>query len=139
LNTLAKFNKVMDNAEDKTWQVECSDDEIKDPRDPWEPEPEEIDRIYSLLTKGELPELKWKCPGYRTPSPELTEEPKEENDNTKEEQDDFDFMDEMTSPKLKIIRHKGAETLKGSAKKKTTSLDGVINNMRRHHLLPSTK
>lgn len=46
-------------------------------------------------------------------------------------------MDEMTSPKLKI-RHKGAETLKGSAKKKTTSLDGVINNMRRHHLLPST-
>lgn len=54
-----------------------------------------------------------------------------------EEQDDFDFMDEMTSPKLKI-RNRGEETLKGSAKKKTTSLDGVINNMRRHHLLPPT-
>lgn len=53
-----------------------------------------------------------------------------------EEQSDFDFMDEMTSPKLKI-RNKGEETLKGSAKKKTASLDGVINNMRRHNLLPS--
>lgn len=55
-----------------------------------------------------------------------------------EEKTDFDFMDEMTSPKLKI-RNKGEETLKGSAKKKTTSLDGVINNMRRHNLLPVSK
>lgn len=57
----------------------------------------------------------------------------------RDEQDDFDFMDEMTSPKLKIRHNKGADSLKGSAKKKTTSLDGVINNMRRHHLLPSSK
>lgn len=48
-------------------------------------------------------------------------------------------MDEMTSPKLKIRHNKGGDSLKGSAKKKTTSLDGVINNMRRHHLLPSSK
>lgn len=53
-----------------------------------------------------------------------------------EEPTDFDFMDEMSSPKLKI-RNKGEETLKGSAKKKTASLDGVINNMRRHNLLPA--
>lgn len=46
-------------------------------------------------------------------------------------------MDEMSSPKLKI-RNKNEDTLKGSAKKKTTSLDGVINNMRRHNLLPQT-
>lgn len=45
-------------------------------------------------------------------------------------------MDETTSPKLKI-RKDGEDALKGSAKKKTTSLDGVINNMRRHKLIPS--
>ncbi|ENN73420.1 hypothetical protein HUJ04_004055 [Dendroctonus ponderosae] len=128
----------MDESEDQNWAVDCSDDELKNCSDPWEPKPEEIDLMYSLLNKGELPELKWKCPGYRTPSPERREAPKEENESKKQdEQDDFDFMDEMTSPKLKI-RSKGADTLKGSAKKKTTSLDGVINNMRRHHLLPSS-
>lgn len=51
-----------------------------------------------------------------------------------EDKSDFDFMDEMTSPKLKI-RKDGEDALKGSAKKKTTSLDGVINNMRRHKLI----
>lgn len=49
---------------------------------------------------------------------------------------DFDFMDEVTLPKLKI-RKDGEDALKGSAKKKTTSLDGVLSNMRRHNLLPS--
>lgn len=51
---------------------------------------------------------------------------------------DFDFMDEVTLPKLKI-RKDGEDALKGSAKKKTTSLDGVLSNMRRHNLLPSAK
>lgn len=69
----------MTNAEDD-WCVECSDEEFKDCQDPWEPQPEEIDRIYSQLAQGKIPELKWKCPGYRTPSPEIKDEPKEEND-----------------------------------------------------------
>lgn len=45
-------------------------------------------------------------------------------------------MDEVALPKLKM-RKDGEDALKGSAKKKTTSLDGVINNMRRHKLLPA--
>lgn len=45
-------------------------------------------------------------------------------------------MEENTSLKLKA-RKDGEDALKGSAKKKTTSLDGVINNMRRHKLLPT--
>lgn len=71
----------MDNSED--FCVECSDDELKNNTEPWEPDPEEVDRIYSMLAKGEIPELKWKCPGYRSPSPETTEEQKEENTETK--------------------------------------------------------
>ncbi|XP_066256315.1 PAXIP1-associated glutamate-rich protein 1 [Euwallacea similis] len=125
---------------EESFCIECSDDELKDSGDPWEPDLEEIYRIYSLLSKGEIPQLKWSCPGYRTPSPEPSEEPKEENtEMNTDEQDDFDFMDETSSPRLKIRHNKTGDTLKGSAKKKTTSLDGVINNMRRHHLLPSAK
>ncbi|KAL1518203.1 hypothetical protein ABEB36_001864 [Hypothenemus hampei] len=123
----------------ENWSIECSDDELKNEPDPWDPPPEVIDKIYTALAKGEVPTLKWTCPGYRSPSPVRNQEPEEEEAEIKkeDEQDDFDFMDEMTSPKLKI-RQKSGETLKGSAKKKTTSLDGVINNMRRHHLLSST-
>ena len=73
----------MENSEEQNWYVECSDDELKDIPDPWEPEPEQIDRIYSLLAKGQLPEIKWKCPGYRTPSPEIKEEPKPESEAVK--------------------------------------------------------
>lgn len=47
-------------------------------------------------------------------------------------------MDEVGTPKLKI-RKDGNDALKGSAKRKTTSLDGVISNMRRHNLLPPSK
>lgn len=123
--------------DDSDWEIECSDDEFKDCKGPWEPQPEEIDRLYTILENGQTLELQWKCPGYRSPSPEIKEQPEELNDlKEPEEQSDFDFMDEMMSPKLKI-RNKGEETLKGSAKKKTTSLDGVINNMRRHNLLPT--
>ncbi|CAG9856174.1 unnamed protein product [Phyllotreta striolata] len=120
-------------------EIECSDEELKDSKQPWEPRPEEIDRLYTMLENGGTQELHWKCPGYRSPSPEVTEDPDDEGESKgPDEPTDFDFMDEVTSPKLKI-RNKGEETLKGSAKKKTTSLDGVLNNMRRHNLLPSKK
>ncbi|KAG5899250.1 hypothetical protein JTB14_035428 [Gonioctena quinquepunctata] len=122
---------------EEDWDIECSDEEFKNCKGPWEPNPEEIDKLYTMLENGEMQELQWKCPGYRSPSPEVNEEPEQEVDaKESEEQSDFDFMDEVSSPKLKI-RNKGEETLKGSAKKKTASLDGVLNNMRRHNLLPS--
>ncbi|XP_044256131.1 PAXIP1-associated glutamate-rich protein 1 [Tribolium madens] len=121
---------------DENWDVECSDDEFKDVKGPWEPPPEIIEKLYDQLSKGEIPELNWKCPGYRSPSPEVEEPPPVEVEQKQtEDKSDFDFMDETTSPRLKI-RNKGEEALKGSAKKKTTSLDGVINNMRRHKLIP---
>lgn len=62
----------------ESFNVDCSDDELKDHKGPWEPSPEEIDRLYSMLDKDELPEISWKCPGYRPPSPEITDEPEEE-------------------------------------------------------------
>lgn len=60
------------------FNIDCSDDEYKDYRGSWEPSPEEIDQLYTILDNGDLPEITWKCPGYRAPSPELTNEPQEE-------------------------------------------------------------
>ncbi|KAJ3662380.1 hypothetical protein Zmor_006732 [Zophobas morio] len=121
---------------ENSWNIDCSDDEYKDVKGPWEPAPEIIEKLYDQLNNGEIPELNWKCPGYRSPSPEVQEPPPPEIETKQtEDKSDFDFLDETTSPRLKI-RNKGEEALKGSAKKKTTSLDGVINNMRRHNLLP---
>ncbi|KAJ8972163.1 hypothetical protein NQ317_010118 [Molorchus minor] len=103
---------------EEEWDIECSDEEYRDCKGPWHPNPEEINELYTMLERGETQELHWKCPGYHLPSPEVTEEPEQEpNSKEPEEQSDFDFMDEMTSPKLKI-RNKGEETLKGSAKRR---------------------
>ncbi|KAF5297436.1 hypothetical protein FQR65_LT01367 [Abscondita terminalis] len=120
---------------DEEWSIECSDDEIKGQNN-WEPSAEEIDRLYTLLDNGEIPELNWKCPGYRSPSPEVTTKPEEHTITPMEDKSDFDFLDEASSPKLKM-RKGGEDALKGSAKKKVTSLDAVISNMRRHNLLPT--
>lgn len=59
------------------FNIECSDEEYKDCKGPWEPDPDEIDKYYSILDKGELPELVWKCPGFRSPSPEQKTAPVE--------------------------------------------------------------
>lgn len=47
-----------------------------------------------------------------------------------DEKDDFDFMDEMSSPRLPV-RRIGESTPKGSAKKKTASFTGVVTNLLR--------
>lgn len=59
------------------FDIDCSDDEFKDHKGPWEPSAEEIDSLYGKLAKGEIPELNWKSPGYREPSPQFMEEPEE--------------------------------------------------------------
>lgn len=51
-----------------------------------------------------------------------------------EEKSDFDFMDEMSSPRLPV-RRMGESTPKGSAKKKTASFNGVLSTMLRHRRL----
>lgn len=51
-----------------------------------------------------------------------------------EEKSDFDFMDEMSSPRLPV-RRIGESTPKGSAKKKIASFNGVLSTMLRHRRL----
>ena len=64
--------------DDDDFFVECSDEELYNPgggpKGTWEPRPEDIVTLYEKIVKGDIPELVWKCPGRRSPSPEKTEE-----------------------------------------------------------------
>lgn len=120
------------------WELPCSDDELSKGATfvgkEWLPAAAELNELYNTIDKnGTLP-LEWKCLGRRAPSPvhvnkdnpaEIPQSP------VREEKSDFDFMDEVSSLRLRV-RRDGEDTLRGSAKKKTTSFDGILSNMIRH-------
>ena len=86
-------------------------------------------------------ELDWKCPGRRPPTPpDEADNGAEEEDTAQDDEKDmaFDFEDEFSSSdnfNTPQQRRLGGGGLKGSARKKTTSLDGVLSNMRRHKII----
>ncbi|XP_059487254.1 PAXIP1-associated glutamate-rich protein 1 [Neocloeon triangulifer] len=123
---------------DEDWSVDCSDDEryaAKDEKSSnWIPAASEIQRMFETLEKRQVLDISWQCPGKRNPKAEegnlVTNELEEEEEipnNT-----DFDFADETATPKLRRSLDPNA---RGSARKKTTSLDSVLSNMRRHRQL----
>lgn len=120
------------------WDLPCSDDEISKTGvfigKSWMPSPAELEELYKSIEKtGTLP-LEWKCPGRRAPSPvpiSKDNQPEIPQSPIREEKSDFDFMDEVSSLRLRV-RREGEDTLRGSAKKKTTSFDGILSNMIRH-------
>lgn len=126
------------NEED--WSVECSDDEKYeiDGKNEWTLKSDDIlTLIEALEANNRVLELEWKCPGRRGPSPVLSNNRKQDNGSQEykiEEKSDFDFMDEMSSPRLPV-RRIGESTPKGSAKKKTASFNGVLSTMLRHRRL----
>ncbi|XP_015119653.1 uncharacterized protein LOC107042914 [Diachasma alloeum] len=126
------------------WAIECSDDEKYgvESKEYWSLDSEDIlVMIDSLECNNQCLKLEWKCPGRRGPSPELLINHQQAhhlpqfNDLAQpEEKDNFDFMDEMSSPRLPV-RRIGEATPKGSAKKKTASFNGVLSTMLRHRRL----
>ncbi|XP_033222151.1 PAXIP1-associated glutamate-rich protein 1 [Belonocnema kinseyi] len=126
------------NEED--WSVECSDDEKyeADSKGEWVFKSDEIiTLIEGLDTNNRILELEWKCPGRRGPSPVPSNNHQQDHnlqDYKTEEKSDFDFMDEMASPRIPV-RRVGEITPKGSAKKKTASFNGVLSTMLRHRRL----
>lgn len=120
------------------WEIACSDDEKYEVNQAesknWEPPPDQIIKLYEELNKRQgYFELSWKCPGRRPPTPEKTEVHSEENtvvECKSEEKDEyFDF--EVEKGQL-MLRPSGEVGPRGSAKKKTTSLDAILSNMARH-------
>ena len=93
-----------------------------------------------MLGPGYL-ELEWKCPGRRPPTP--PEEKDAGDDEADAPEDDgkdmaFDFEDEFTNTAMSTPQQRRLGSgggLKGSARKMTTSLGGVLSNMRRHKII----
>lgn len=120
------------------WELACSDDELSKSGvligKHWMPDPNELEEFYKGIDKSGTVSLNWKCPGRRAPSPvHVSKEnrPEVPASPVREEKSDFDFMDEVSSLRLRV-RREGEDTLRGSAKKKTTSFDGILSNMIRH-------
>ncbi|KAI8429390.1 hypothetical protein MSG28_000033 [Choristoneura fumiferana] len=120
------------------WDLACSDEELENCGTTigktWTLEPNELEELYNNIDKNGSVALEWKCPGRRAPSPvPVAKENKVEVpvSPVREEKSDFDFMDEMSSLRLRV-RREGEDTLRGSAKKKTTSFDGILSNLIRH-------
>ncbi|KAK2585407.1 hypothetical protein KPH14_010079 [Odynerus spinipes] len=129
----------MDRNEEE-WSVECSDEEKyeADSKSEWMLKSEDIlSLIDGLEANNRILELEWKCPGRRGPSPIPSYNRQQDHGSQEykpEEKSDFDFMDEMSSPRLPV-RRVGESTPKGSAKKKTASFNGVLSTMLRHRRL----
>ncbi|XP_047534070.1 PAXIP1-associated glutamate-rich protein 1A [Vanessa atalanta] len=120
------------------YDLPCSDDELSKSGvyigKNWMPDPSELEELYKTIEKSGPLNLEWKCPGRRAPSPipvSKENQPVEPSSPIREEKSDFDFMDEVSSLRLRV-RREGEDTLRGSAKKKTTSFDGILSNMIRH-------
>ena len=70
---------------EREWEITYSDDEIEDPKN-WMPPPDEINRLYELLAKGEKLELNFVPLPRRPPTPARTPSPErdDEDEATKE-------------------------------------------------------
>lgn len=70
--------------EDEDWEIAYSDEEMEDPKN-WMPPPKEIKRLYELLAKGEMLELKWIPLPRRPPTPPRTPSPERDGENSDED------------------------------------------------------
>lgn len=128
---------------DEDFEMEYSDEEMR-PRGgrDWEPNFEEIVELLKRVEKDKFLELEWTTPGRRPPTPAVKFDTYDDIDiaaiRKREEKSDFEFKDEMANIKIssKAIRPAGTDSgPRGSAKKKTTSLDAILSNMARHRKL----
>ncbi|XP_076061120.1 PAXIP1-associated glutamate-rich protein 1-like [Oratosquilla oratoria] len=123
---------------DDDFEVECSDEEIKNEftkgMTGWEPSGPEILRLYEAIARdGTLP-IAWKWEHGRRPLTPLSQDSdseKEEKEDDKVDTSGFDFDDEPAAPKMTPRRTPGTGTLKGSAKKKTPSFENILASVRR--------
>ncbi|KAK7123134.1 hypothetical protein R3I94_020049 [Phoxinus phoxinus] len=135
--------KLVQNEED--WEIPYSDEEMEDSKN-WMPPPEEIRRLYELLSKGEALELKWVALPRRPPTPPRTPSPErdgEDSQEAKQEEDElkaltpteFDFDEEQTmaTPKNSFLnpRRTPGSSARSSVRREAR-LDKVLSDMKRH-------
>ncbi|KAK2877006.1 hypothetical protein Q8A67_021102 [Cirrhinus molitorella] len=131
------------NEED--WEIPYSDEEMEDPKN-WMPSPEEIKRLYEILAKGEMLELKWEPLPRRLPTPPRTPSPERDGDDSQDDKQEdnqskdltpteFDFDEEQTmaTPKNSFLsRRRTPGSSARSSVKREARLDKVLSDMKRH-------
>nr|SVE73349.1 EOG090X0M0J [Ceriodaphnia reticulata] len=134
---------------DSDWKVDCSDDEnyglsYSTTCQQWIPNPATVVQLLESYTSEKdcsLLNLDWVCPGRKEIQSGEVEGDAENEEQKTEEKSDFDFWDEpnastKTGPARRVGPGMGVNKQpRGSAKKKTTSLDGILSSMRRHRKL----
>nr|SVE94036.1 EOG090X0M0J [Scapholeberis mucronata] len=134
---------------DSDWKVDCSDDEnygltYSTTCQQWVPSPTTMVQLlesYDSEKDSSLLSLDWVCPGRKEISSGEVEGDAETEDLKTKEKSDFDFWDEPNAttkpgPGRRVGPGMGVNKQpRGSAKKKTTSLDGILSSMRRHRKL----
>ncbi|XP_041378701.1 uncharacterized protein LOC121390919 [Gigantopelta aegis] len=141
------------NDADQDWYIDGSDDEkynpAKIPGVVWQPNPKDILEMFDKLSRDKaVLELKWQCPGRR--SPELEKDSDEEMDDQEQEDDQeevveeevkapepsaFDFDDFGTEPSGNIT----PRSISGGRKtphtqKHVARMDKVLDDIRRQQL-----
>ncbi|XP_071247147.1 PAXIP1-associated glutamate-rich protein 1 isoform X2 [Salvelinus alpinus] len=132
---------------EREWEIAYSDDEIEDPKN-WMPPPDEIKRLYELLSKGEKLELNFVPLPRRPPTPERTPSPERDDEDEaakeREREDrerkapsptEFDFDEEQMqqTPKNAFInRRRTPGSSARSSVKREARLDKVLSDMKRH-------
>ncbi|XP_072523536.1 PAXIP1-associated glutamate-rich protein 1 [Salminus brasiliensis] len=136
---------VEEEEEAEDWEVPYSDEEMEDPKN-WAPQPQEIKRLYELLAKGEVLELKWVPLPRRPPTPPRTPSPERDGEDSREAMQEesqrkapspteFDFDEEQTmaTPKNSFLsRRRTPGSSARSTVKREARLDKVLSDMKRH-------
>ncbi|KAG0716585.1 PAXIP1-associated glutamate-rich protein 1A [Chionoecetes opilio] len=121
--------------------VECSDEEVEKQFTKggygYEPSPGEVVRLYEAVAVEGALRLAWRWErGRRAPTPSQSDSMSEkEEEEEKVDTSGFDFDEDTPSVRPAPRRTPGNSGLKGSAKKKTTSFENVLANVRRHKKL----
>ncbi|XP_035601010.1 PAXIP1-associated glutamate-rich protein 1 isoform X1 [Oncorhynchus keta] len=132
---------------EREWEITYSDDEIEDTKN-WMPPPDEIKRLYELLSKGDKLELNFVPLPRRPPTPERTPSPERDDEDEaakeREREDrerkapsptEFDFDEEQIqqTPKNAFInRRRTPGSSARSSVKREARLDKVLSDMKRH-------
>lgn len=123
------------------WNYPCSDDELMSAGSiedgEWTPSGAELEALYNAIESSPdgvpVSALEWRSPGRHPPREAAPAQRTERTPDTPQmpANTNFDFMEEMGSFSLRM-RRENEDTLRGSAKKKTSSFDGIVSNMMRH-------
>ncbi|XP_055319523.1 PAXIP1-associated glutamate-rich protein 1 [Sitodiplosis mosellana] len=120
----------------ENWSISCVPD-----HEEFEPTPDELDKMYHRLNKGETLNLDWQCPGRRPPTPvQVADTDVKKNANAVQASKnlEFDFMDDVPPPTMRVQRT--ITTPKLSVKKKPASFANVLDAMKKNkRTINSTK